>query len=352
MRDTKDYDPYKRCKMPVFVAPGADDETRADACFCKTHGKKLTNGRVDNRLSADTKLYEYYMKKNPDFEQINEENVVVGGTYSEFGTSDFDAVLRKIEKQNLKKQRIEVMDHSDQISLMLTTMSIADIPASISRSGDTVEVAKEWKDYLKRKNKWQLTLRESESIVQHLVGLLEPKKTVATAPKKKPSISSIAVPAKEEVKEEEKKSVEPVVLKKIHSISAEDMDEYLENGNIQSITLSISGHKCDFYLLPNHTGKDELTNPFLLYTQYKKDKSYQHCGYAREWVDSTDEIPDRFKNAQHYVLDPDTRLHALEVDIHTRGAMISTIPKGTYREFKYDDDIDELVNNGAIRRND
>lgn len=350
MRDTAQYDPYKRCKMPIYVPLNSTEDQRSSVCFCKTHAKKCTNGRVDEKVGEDSKLYAYYMKKNPDFEQFNEENIVRNGTYCEFGTSDFETVLRKIEKQNVKKQRIEVMDCSDQLEHRLRTLSIADMPSSISKEGTDEERASEWKSYLKRKYKWQLTIREGDQLYQHLLSIMRPGYTPTIQSSVKKVAEKIEKPAKI-VKEEEKiTEVVSTVPKKIQSISAEDMNEYLETGDIQSIRVTVAGHRYDFYMLPNHTGKDEEANPFLLYGQYKKDKSYHNCGYAREWIDSADEVPDRFKNSQQYVLEPDSRLHVLEIDIHTKGAMISPISKGTYREYQYDEDTDDLVSTGIIQR--
>jgi hypothetical protein len=463
MRDTKNYNPYKRCKMAVYILPNASGEERARARFCKTHMKKCIYGTVDHVVEEGSKLYDYYKKKNPNIDEEIEAGLVTNGTYSQFSTDDFEAVLRKIQKQNSKKQRIEIMSHANQLSFMEKTMSIADLPQHISRDKPSKDVALEWKKYLVQHNKWLLTIREGEQLLEFLVGLIDSNQR---PPKSSPKCESTndeatethshsdnddcddekeehkvaskgpldgsdsdeeesedeeeikkpvkKTPAKKEVKEktsnkksvktdeEEKKETkkaskkkskdttddeEPVKVeatvvskkkadksdkvtdksenvesepvekpaktaeKSINgSMTIDEMQECIENDDARQITVSKHNNRESFYMVTNK-GKNKNINPYVLFYLYKKDNTYCPVGFVRDWIDTSDEIPDRFKNSCQAVLDPESRIPIVEVELNARGAMMTPLSKGIYREYDYDESASDLEYTGNVQLN-
>lgn len=446
MRDTKEYNPYKRCKMAVYIPPNATQEERARARFCKTHMKKCIYGTVDHLVEEGSKLYNYYKKKNPEIDDQIESGVVKNGSFSQFSTEDFEAVLRKIQKQNSKKQRIEIMSHATQLSFMERTMSIADLPSHISRDisqGKTTSaVAAEWKKYLVQHNKWLLTIREGEELLEFLVGLIDsncrpprananvvkesecesddhnsgdkddngsgdndddddekeeikqevkpvieqPVKKESVKEKSKTSAKKVAsVDAEEPTKKATKTTakttktktskkveavVEPVVEKKEEvveekvapapkktatatastaTITVDEMNEYIENDDARPITISKLDDSESFYMVTNK-GKNKSVNPYVLYYLYKKDNTYCPVGFVRDWIDSSDEIPDRFKNSSQAVLDPESRIPIIEVELNARGAMMTSLSKGIYREYEYNESEEDLEYTGNVQQ--
>lgn len=453
MRDTKEYNPYKRCKMAVYIPPNATPEERARARFCKTHMKKCIYGTVDHLVEEGSKLYNYYKKKNPEIDDQIESGVVKTGSFSQFSTDDFEAVLRKIQKQNSKKQRIEIMSHATQLSFMERTMSIADLPSHISRDisqgKSTSAVAAEWKKYLVQHNKWLLTIREGEELLEFLVGLIDsncrpprananvvkeseceseeddhgsgdkddhdsgdiddhdsdddekeeikqevkqPVKKESAKEKSKASAKKVASVDAEEptkkatkkatktVKSKASKKVEPVVesipepvIEKVEkkeaveekvvpapkktatatastaTITVDEMNEYIENDDARPITISKLDDRESFYMVTNK-GKNKSVNPYVLYYLYKKDNTYCPVGFVRDWIDSSDEIPDRFKNSSQAVLDPESRIPIIEVELNARGAMMTSLSKGIYREYEYNESEEDLEYTGNVQQ--
>jgi hypothetical protein len=385
LKDTNTYNPYKRCSMPVYIQPNMTDEEVSRARFCKKHTKKCIYGTVDRRIEEDSPLYNYYKKKNPRIDDEVESGVVTTGTYRQFSTADFEASLRKIQRQIIKRHGKEVMSHATQLSFMQQTMSIVDMPPHISGGKSAKEVAVEWKKYLVQHNKWQLTIGEGERLVEYLVELIEksrrptsketsseslsaeesddeedededddeesdeesddeeeekkepPKKTAKVATK---TSQKTVPPAKNEQKEEKSSN---------DMMTVDEMDECIENEDVTDIVITKDMDRISFYLVPNKAQNKNI-NPYVVYVLYKKNNMYCPVGFAREWVDTSDEIPDRFKNSSQAVLDPDTRIPIIEIEINTRGAMMTGLSKGIYREYDYNPSNNNLVRTGQIQQ--
>jgi hypothetical protein len=458
LKDTHTYNAYKRCSMPVYIQPNMNktDEEISRARFCKTHMKKCIYGTVDRRIEEGSKLYDYYKKKNPNIDEEIDTGVVTTGTYRQFSTADFEAVLRKIQKQNSKKQRIEIMSHANQLSFMEKTMSIADLPQHISRDKPSKDVALEWKKYLVQHNKWLLTIREGEQLLEFLVGLIDSnqrppksspkcestndethshsdnddcddekeehkvaskdpldgsdsdeeesedeeeikkpvKKTQAKKEVKDKTSNKKSVKTDEEEKKETKKASkkkskdtiddeEPVKAEKAvskkkadkvtdksekvesepvekpvktaeksinGSMTIDEMQECIENDDARQITVSKHNNRESFYMVTNK-GKNKNINPYVLFYLYKKDNTYCPVGFVRDWIDTSDEIPDRFKNSCQAVLDPESRIPIVEVELNARGAMMTPLSKGIYREYDYDESASDLEYTGNVQLN-
>jgi hypothetical protein len=93
--------------------------------------------------------------------------------------------------------------------------------------------------------------------------------------------------------------------------------------------------------------KDDKINPYHLY--FKGKKGHSLVGYARNWIDTTDEVPEQHKNYENIVLD-DTQLPVLEVEINDIGSLLTGIPKGIYREWEYDEDLEQFRKTSYIER--
>ena len=382
LKDIKEFNPYKRCSMPVYIQPNMNmtDEEVSRARFCKKHAKKCIYGTVDRRIEEDSPLYNYYKKKNPRIDDEVESGVVTTGTYRQFSTADFEASLRKIQRQIIKRHGKEVMSHATQLSFMQQTMSIVDMPPHISHGKSAKETAVEWKKYLVQHNKWQLTIGEAEQLVQYLVELIEKSRRV---PSKETSSESLSEEESDDEDDEEdeddddeddeeekkeppkktakvatktsQKTVPPAKNEQKEEKSSNDMmtvdemDECIENEDVTDIVITKDMDRISFYLVPNKAQNKNI-NPYVVYVLYKKNNMYCPVGFAREWVDTSDEIPDRFKNSSQAVLDPDTRIPIIEIEINTRGAMMTGLSKGIYREYDYNPSNNNLVRTGQIQQ--
>ena len=65
---------------------------------------------------------------------------------------------------------------------------------------------------------------------------------------------------------------------------------------------------------------------------------------------NNDEVPEQHKNYENIVLDDDTQLPVLEVEITDMGSLLTGIPKGIYREWEYDDSMEQYRKTSYIER--
>jgi len=123
-------------------------------------------------------------------------------------------------------------------------------------------------------------------------------------------------------------------------------DETIEDRikNAEEIILREFNNEADLYMIDE---KDE-ENPYHLY--YKTKSGYNHVGYARNWIDKTDDVPNEHKNYENIVLDEDTQLPVLEVEITDIGSLLIGIPMSIYREWEYDDDLEQFRRTNYIER--
>jgi hypothetical protein len=77
---------------------------------------------------------------------------------------------------------------------------------------------------------------------------------------------------------------------------------------------------------------------------------YLLIGYARNWIDHNGDVPDDHKNHEGLVLDADTQLPILEVEINETGSLLTGIQKGIYREWEYDDEVEQFRKTSYIER--
>jgi hypothetical protein len=128
----------------------------------------------------------------------------------------------------------------------------------------------------------------------------------------------------------------------INNSNKKSINELIANADI--ITLRELNHEVDLYLLNN----DNKHNPYSVYMNSKS--GYLLIGYARNWIDHQDDVPNEHKNHEGLVLDYDTQLPILEVEINETGSLLTGIQKGIYREWEYDDEVEQFRKTSYIER--
>jgi hypothetical protein len=135
------------------------------------------------------------------------------------------------------------------------------------------------------------------------------------------------------------------IMNHIKNLLDDDGDSIEEKiKNAESITLNDGMKQADLYMVKY----DDKHNPYHLY--YKTKSGFNLVGYARNWIDKTDDVPNEHKNYEGIVLDEDTQLPVLEVEITDIGSLLIGIPMSIYREWEYDDELEQFRRTNYIER--
>jgi len=287
LRDYKNYDINKRCKN--MAQPNNN--------LCKRCMKNCRYGLVTDILEEDNSLYKTYKKKYPEFETKYDNNIKLFCPYS---VDDFKEMMRKVDKRNSKKNHI--MDPGLDVETVYNNLP----------------------EYVNNDDIKSLNIDDIQALDDMII----------------------------------KKKKEIVAKLNLHLTMAESaefydkLQEYIKNtlGNV-----SISIENTEMIILKdlnthvdlNMIKKDDKINPYHLY--FKGKKGHSLVGYARNWIDTTDEVPEQHKNYENIVLD-DTQLPVLEVEINDIGSLLTGIPKGIYREWEYDEDLEQFRKTSYIER--
>jgi hypothetical protein len=287
LRDYKKYDVNKRCKNMAQVNNN----------LCKRCMKNCRYGLVTEKLKDDISLYKTYKKKHPEFEREYDNNIKL---FCEYSVDDFKEMMRKIDKRNSKKNNII----SPQLDVETVYNNLPDYIDNDDIKSINIDDIEALDDIVMKKKKeiiskldLHLTMAESEEFYNKLQSYIKNHFTNV-------------------------------------SISIEDAD---------MIILKDLNTHVDLYMIK----KDDKITPYHLY--FKSKSGYLLVGYARNWIDTNDEVPEQHKNYENIVLD-DTQLPVLEVEINDTGSLITGIPKGIYREWEYDEDMEQFRITSYIER--
>jgi hypothetical protein len=290
-RDYKKYDINNRCKNPSV----------SNTNLCKKCIINTSYGLVNEQLEDTNKLYKTYKKKNPHFvNQYKEARL-----FREYDEEDFKDFARKNDKRISKLNTI--MQTSTDVQLLCEKLndfiSLEDV-----RNIDVNDISAMHKIIITKKN----------SIVKNMKVHL----TIAEA---------------EEFYEK--------IMNHIKNLLDDDVDSIEDKiSNAEIITLNDGMKQADLFMIKY----EDKHNPYHLY--YKTKSGYNHVGYARNWIDKTDDVPNEHKNYEGIVLDEDTQLPVLEVDITDIGSLLIGIPMSIYREWEYDDDVEQFRRTNYIER--
>ena len=83
-------------------------------------------------------------------------------------------------------------------------------------------------------------------------------------------------------------------------------------------------------------------------TGFLFNKNKVILGNFGEWEDIDNKIPKCFKNKHNQVLDPNTAVPIYEYILHENGSLYHDLDKGIYREYRYDEDKEELIFTNCI----
>jgi hypothetical protein len=290
VRDYLYYNVNKRCKN--LITP--------DKMLCKKCEKSCKYGKVTDILGNDCSLYTTYKKKNPNFEMQYDNNIKLFNSYT---IDDFKEMMRKIDKRisnrnHIMNAEIDIEQLYDNLSSYVNddeikSLNVTDITALHNM------VIKQKREITNRLN-LHLTIAETEEFYERI--MLYIKKTLL------------------------KESIDDLII------------------NAEMITLKDLNTLVDIYMIK----KDDKINPYYLY--FKARSGYLFVGYARNWVDTDDEVPKQHKNYEDIVLDNDTQLPVLEVEINDTGSLLLGIPKGIYREWEYDENMEQFRKTAYIER--
>ena len=71
-------------------------------------------------------------------------------------------------------------------------------------------------------------------------------------------------------------------------------------------------------------------------------------GKFSEWIDTSNSIPECYKNNENMVLNPDTAIPLFEFIVFDKMGLYHDLSPGTYREYRYDSNLEELCNTCSI----
>jgi hypothetical protein len=288
----------KRCKNPAL-----DGQELCKKCLIK-----CKYGKITDVITTDSPLYKTYKKKNPQFESVNGifEDGVIPRIFCEYREEDYMEVMRKKEKQISRNNSINTMNSSIDIETIYNDIdkyiNLNDVKSlnidDVSTLHNTVI---KQKNEIVKKMRLRLSIAETEEFYDKIMGYIKN------------------------------------ICKKNNSI--EDKIQ-----NAEMIILREFNNEADLYIIDE---KDE-ENPYHLY--YKTKSGYMLVGYGRNWIDADDEVPREHKNYENIVLDEDTRVPILEIEITRDGSFITGIQEGIYREWEYDDEMEQFRKTMYIER--
>ena len=290
IRDYTYYNVNKRCKNLIMP----------DKMLCKKCEKNCKYGKINDRLEPDSSLYKTYKKKYPQFETEYNNDIKL---YHSYSLDDFKEMMRKIEKRISNRNHImnvemDVEQIYDNLSEYVNNEDIKSINVDDMTALHNM-VVKQKKEIINKLN-LHLTIAETEEFYDKIM----------------------------------------IYIKK--SLVKDTIDDLIEDAEM--IILKDMNNSVDIYMIK----KDDKLNPYHLY--FKAKSGYLLVGYARNWVDSCDEVPEEHKNYENIVLDDDTQLPVLEVEISDMGSLLIGIPKGLYREWEYDDSMEQFRKTSYIER--
>lgn len=291
-RDYKNYNVNNRCKNPAVL----------DTKLCKKCSINTPYGLVNEPLDESSKLYKTYKKKNPQFaNQYTEARI-----FRNYDEEDFKDFARKNDKRISRLNTIMQQANND-VQLLCEKLndyiSIDDV-----KNIDINDVSAMHKIIISKKN----------SIVKNMKIRL----TIAEA---------------EEFYEK--------IMSHIKNLLYDDGDSIEEKiKNAEQITINDGMKQADLFMVKY----DDKHNPYHLY--YKTKSGFNLVGYARNWIDKSDDVPSEHKNYEGIVLDEDTQLPVLEVEITDIGSLLIGIPMSIYREWEYDDDVEQFRRTNYIER--
>jgi hypothetical protein len=289
VRDYIYYNVNKRCKNLV----------NQGNTLCKKCANNCPNGLVINKINNDCSLYTTYKKKNPNFEIQYDNNIKL---YSPYNLDDYKDMMRKIEKRISSKNHImdEIIDieHiSNKLSEYITDDEIKSI--NIDDITNLYNIVIRYKKQIVNKLNLILSLAEGEELFDNIMRYIK---------KSKVSVNNL--------------------IDNSDMITLKDLDTQVDINMIK---------------------KDDKINPYHLYFKTRND-DYILVGYGRNWIDLSDDVPEQNKNHEGIVLDDDTQLPVLEVEINDMGSLITGIPKGIYREWEYDENMEQFRKTSYIER--
>jgi len=290
VRDYKTYNVNKRCRFMALP----------DSNLCKKCNNRCPNGLINENLDENSALYKTYKKKNSNFINEYDLNVKLFCPYTE---EDFIIHMRNIQKHISKTNHI--MQNSCDIEDIYNNLSdYIDINSFTNINTDDPTLLHNTINFYKKdivaKMKLHLTIAETEELYDKIHDFI------------------------------------------INNSNKKSINELIANADI--ITLRELNHEVDLYLLNN----DDKHNPYSVYMNSKS--GYLLIGYARNWVDHNGDVPDDHKNHEGLVLDADTQLPILEVEINETGSLLTGIQKGIYREWEYDDEVEQFRKTSYIER--
>lgn len=292
LRDYKTRDVNKRCLNGI----NEGDE------LCKRCITKNKYGKVTEMIPEDNALYKTYKKKDANFERgyrMNEMKI-----FCEYREEDYLEVMRKYTKRISKNNSIqmgETIDIENIYNNLENYINLDDIKETNIEDVLTLHnlVIKQKNEIIK-KMKLRLTIGETEEFYDKIMRYIK------------------------ECNVDDEKS------------SPEDEGE--------QIILREFNNAVDLYMVK----KDDGLNSYNVY--YNSKNGYRLIGYGRDWIDEEGEVPTEHKNYENKVLDEDTRLPILEIEITTDGSFITGIPVGKYREWEYDDEVEQFRRTTYIER--
>jgi hypothetical protein len=268
--------------------------------LCTKCGKNCRYGIVTEKINTDISLYKTYKKKNPQFETQYNNNIKLFCAYS---VDDFKEMMRKIEKRKSKvnhmmNSSLDIETIYNNLSNYINNDEIKEINVNDISELNNI-VVKQKKDIVSKLN-LQLTMAEADELYDKLQIYI--KNTLGTL----------------------------------------SIDDLINNADI--IVLKDLNIHVDLYMIK----KDDKISTYNIY--FKSKSGYLLVGYARNWIDTNDEVPEQHKNHENIVLDDDTQLPVLEVEINDTGSLLIGIPKGIYREWEYDEDMEQFRKTSYIER--
>jgi hypothetical protein len=294
VRDYNNYNVNKRCKNLIM----------SDKMLCKRCEKNCRYGMVNEKLVIDNSLYKTYKKKYPQFETEYNNDIKL---YHSYNLDDFKEMMRKIEKRISNRNHImnatmDIEQIYDNLSNYLNNDDINSINVDDMTALHNM-VLKQKKDMINKLH-LHLTIAENEELYDKIM----------------------------------------LYIKKL--LSKESINDLINNGSVEveNIIFKDMNMSIDIHMIK----MNDKVNPYNLY--FKSRSGYLLVGYARNWVDNNDEVPEQHKNYENIVLDDDTQLPVLEVEITDMGSLLTGISKGIYREWEYDDSMEQYRKTSYIER--
>jgi len=71
-------------------------------------------------------------------------------------------------------------------------------------------------------------------------------------------------------------------------------------------------------------------------------------GIFKEWIDTDNSVPDCYKNNENMILNPATAIPLFEFIVYDKMSLYHGLSPGTYREYRYDSNLEELCNTCSI----